>query len=74
MGKVGMNDNDRRLRYRQRYVSFGGSSEWLAASPFVTTGLARTESVDPGVIKLLNRSDLFFCGPFELYYYVTVSE
>jgi len=54
-----------RYSYCHVATSVGGPSDWLAASPFATTG-SGTESVDPGDMKLLNQSDLFFCGPFKL--------
>lgn len=37
MGEVGLSNNDRCAAV-QRRISFGGPSERLAASPFVTTG------------------------------------
>ena len=43
----------------QQHIAFGGLSEWLAASPFITTG-SGTELTNPGNVKLLNRSDPFF--------------
>jgi len=71
MGEAEINDNDPCKHHPQcnvliagiatvrQWVSFGGPSEWLVASLFVTTGLG-TESTNSGDVKLLNGLDQFF--------------